>query len=454
MKRQYNIINCRFLVVITFYFLSLVSCKKFLNAKSSKSLTTPTSLIDLQALLDDYSRINYGVGAGMTGGDEYYLTQSQFKSLYLEQDRNMYVWNNDDVVYDKDNGWVRSYDNVYRANTILEVISNIERNESNFLDWNNVKGQALFLRGRSFFEVASIWALAYDKGESKQELGIPLRLGTDFNIPSYRSNIDITYRQIVKDLRESIELLPVKPVHVLRSSKPAACGELARVYLSMRQYDSAYFYSNEALEYFHELIDYNSKDTLIKYAFDRFGPEVIYESTLYTTFTPYNLVDSSIYEMFDKFDLRKNLFFKTNKDGSNMFCGSYDKTFGAFGGIASDELYLMRAECLTRLGNTERALEDLNFLLKNRYMKGKFVNYQSNDVETVLKWILDERLKELLFRGLRWMDLKRLNKEGADIVLKRVIGDQVFTLLPNSLKYAMAIPQDIIDNSNIQQNPR
>jgi starch-binding outer membrane protein, SusD/RagB family len=66
--------------------------------------------------------------------------------------------------------------------------------------------------------------------------------------------------------------------------------------------------------------------------------------------------------------------------------------------------------------------------------------------------ILLERRKELLMRGLRWMDIKRLNKENRNLVLKRIAGSQVFMLLPNDKYYALPLPTDIILNSNLQQN--
>ena len=454
MFKKFLLIKYILTLAITLILLLNTGCKKYLSSKSDKSLAIPASLVDLQALMDDYSRINYGVGAGVTAADEYYLTESQFNELYIDEDRRMYTWKDDDVVYSKDNGWVRSYDNIYRANTVLEVISGINRDHLNKADWDNVKGEALFLRGRSFFEVAMIWAEAYDKNNSRTKLGVPLRLGTDFNVPSVRGSLEKTYRQIISDLKASIELLPNRTVHVFRASRPAVCGELARVYLSMRMYDSAMFYSSEALKEFNYLLDYNTLDTSKRFPFVRFGPEVIYETTLFMTLLPYNVVDSTVYQMYDDNDLRKALFFDVNKDGSHRFCGSYNNTFAAFGGIASDELYLMRAECFARLGKIDLALNDLNLLLRNRYLRDSFILRKSKDSKEVLEWILDERLKELLFRGLRWIDIKRLNKEGANIRLRRIVGGVEYILPPNDFRYAVAIPKDIIENSDIQQNPR
>jgi hypothetical protein len=100
------------------------------------------------------------------------------------------------------------------------------------------------------------------------------------------------------------------------------------------------------------------------------------------------------------------------------------------------------------------ALNDLNAVLAKRWKAGTFSPLTTNDRQEALTWILEERRKELVFRDLRWMDIKRLNKEGAGIVLKRIISNTDFILPPNDLRYAMAIPEDIISITGMPQNPR
>jgi len=55
-------------------------------------------------------------------------------------------------------------------------------------------------------------------------------------------------------------------------------------------------------------------------------------------------------------------------------------------------------------------------------------------------------------RTLRYTDLKRLNKEGANITLTRFIKGQTYTLLPNDPRYALPIPDDVIQVSGMPQN--
>jgi len=76
------------------------------------------------------------------------------------------------------------------------------------------------------------------------------------------------------------------------------------------------------------------------------------------------------------------------------------------------------------------------------------------DAADALQKVLTERRKQLVMRFVRWMDIKRLNKEGASITLKRIINGQLYSLPPNSNLYALAIPEDVIVLSGIQQNPR
>ncbi|MNT62417.1 hypothetical protein D3C72_2001370 [compost metagenome] len=57
--------------------------------------------------------------------------------------------------------------------------------------------------------------------------------------------------------------------------------------------------------------------------------------------------------------------------------------------------------------------------------------------------ILDERRRELAMRGIRWSDIKRLNREGYGITLKRVLGDETVVLQPGSDSYILPLPKDL-----------
>lgn len=73
----------------------------------------------------------------------------------------------------------------------------------------------------------------------------------------------------------------------------------------------------------------------------------------------------------------------------------------------------------------------------------------------MLQWILTERRKELLFRDLRWMDLKRLNKEPAyETMLIRTFNGVTYTLKPNDPRYALPLPRNVINLTGMSQNPR
>ena len=76
------------------------------------------------------------------------------------------------------------------------------------------------------------------------------------------------------------------------------------------------------------------------------------------------------------------------------------------------------------------------------------------DDEDALDKILIERRKQLLMRDLRWMDIKRLNKEGANISLRRTVNGITYSLQPNDNKFALPLPETIIRISGMTQNPR
>ncbi|AOM76867.1 RagB/SusD family nutrient uptake outer membrane protein [Pedobacter steynii] len=439
-------------IVLLIMLGSLVSCKKFLDEKPDKALVVPTRIEDYQSILDGSFEMNLSsVFSPLISADDYYLSTADYNKLGV-YDRRLYTWEDRSMNEESTNDWKSTYAQVYNTNIVLEGLEKIKRTASNEAKWDNLKGSALFFRGRLFFEAALIWAKAYDAGSAQTDPGVPLTMTSDFNIKTTRPTVKESYERILADLTEAAALLPVNAIHNIRPSKAAAYAYLSRVYLAMRDYNNAGKYADLSLQLNHKLIDYAGLDDMAPYPMPGVeNPEVIVFFVTDLSFTP--RIDPQFFEQYTGNDYRKTIFFEELRDGSIGFKGSYDGGYSYFTGVATDEMYLNRAECYARSGKLSEALADLNLLLSKRIKN--FENLTIGDPKAALKLILEERKKELLLRGTRWMDLKRLNKEPEfQQTLKRDIAGLSFTLKPNDPKYALPIPERIIALSGIPQNVR
>lgn len=448
----------------------LASCNKsgFLSVKPDQSLIVPTTLTDLQELMDNDLVMNgsgnYGIvpSFGEAGSDDYYCNSDVYNAVLSPLYRNIYIWNK--TLYANENifDWDFPYRAIFYSNIVLDGLDKIKVTSDNDAAWENIRGQALFNRAHMFYQLAQIFASPYNKDNISSLLGIPLRLEADISEKIKRATLEQTYQQIVSDLRASASLLPVTPLYKTRPSKPAAYALLARVYQTMENYDTALLYADSCLSIDSTLMDYNMMDTTSYTPFPRFNKEVIFNCDLIFSgippFVPYigGFVDTVLYNMYDQNDLRKALFFKDVGNGGLSFVGTYDGDYIPFAGLATDEIYLIRAECYARNGNVSGALADLNRLLVRRYKTGTFIPLSASSPDEALKLVLTERRKELCFRGLRWIDLRRLNQDpDFAITLKREINGQVYTLPPNDPRYTYPIPLNVIGfNPSMPQNVR
>ena len=431
--------------------LSLAACKKFLGERSQSYLRIPTTVSDFQSLLDNYSTMNYMdlSSAEMVAGD-FYLTDADWASR-TEQERRLYIWETTNVMSVTSNDWINMYNMVYRANTVIEGTDELHAVKN--LEWDNVLGQGYYYRAKSFLQLLGSYALAYD--EQEENPGIPLRLDADFNKKSTRATVKQSYQQVIDDLKKAVRLLQVAPVHVMRPSKPAAHALLARAYLMMRKYEQAGLHADSCLQMKSDLIDYNTLNLSSTNPFVMFHPETIHYTRFQNPASLSNVRAKIVPEIINSYadgDLRKQAFYRVNA-GTYVQRGSYSGETIPFGGLATDEIYLIRAEGHARANRLQAALADLNTLLKKRWDKNKvFVPYTADTKEAALDIVLSERRKELTLRGLRWSDIKRLNKEGRGISLTRTINGVTYTLPANSPRFANPIPENIIDVSGMEQN--
>lgn len=450
-----------FLYLLVLIMIGILSCKKFLNKKSDASLVTPSTLADAQALLDDADIMNIlATPAYMeASADDYFLlpaTYHKFNQAFL----NYYTWQPQE--YNFGNDWSSAYLAVYNANLCLDRLSVLSPLSQQRDQYKRVKGGGLFFRAYYFTDLLWNYAKAYDANTATKDFGIVLRLNADFNSPSIRSNVADSYQQAIMDAKMAASLLPDYSVHPLRPSKAAAFGLLARINLSMRHYDQAYLYADSCLALNHELLDYNEPadlngSVMNDVPFNQFNKETIFYTELTNNigiFVPSRAkIDTILYDSYDDDDLRKQAFFKSNS-GYFQYKGSYTGSpYSFFSGIAVDEILLIHAECLARAGKINQAMQDLNTLLKKRWDKSvSYTIRTALNSQDALSQILKERRKELLMRGLRWIDIKRLNKEGAEITPKRIVDGKEFVLAPNDPFYALPLPTDIIRLTGVPQN--
>ncbi|MGK6342540.1 RagB/SusD family nutrient uptake outer membrane protein [Chryseobacterium sp. DT-3] len=447
----------------------LIGCKKqdeWLEKKSNKSDIIPSTIEDFQALLDNTDVMSTKYPAiGLIGADNsYVLDQTAITSGTL-QERNAYKWAKD--IYEGElfaPDWTYPYQVIEYSNVVLEGLEKIK--DKNNKRISEIRGAALFFRAFAYYQLAQLYSKQYNINTANTDLGLPLKLNSDVNDLPNRSTLQETYDRIINDLLEAESLLPLQVNFKTRPTKLAAEGMLSKVYFNMQNYTKAKEFADIVLSKNSELIDFNTLSTTMNFPFPTVrdvNPEIIfYAGTInYSLNSRQNMaVSKDLIESYEHNDLRKQVFYKSNSNGTINFGGRYTGAGALFSGIATNEILLIRSESLARSGNLGEAMKDLNKLLKERWKKENglttYTNKTVSNAIEALALIILERRKELPFTGnIRWEDLRRLNLDGNYAkTVTRNVGGQNYSLEPNSSKYVFPIPPVEINLNPLTQNIR
>ncbi|WEK17918.1 MAG: RagB/SusD family nutrient uptake outer membrane protein [Candidatus Pedobacter colombiensis] len=461
--------NIPYFLLIAFFMATVAFCscnkgKDWLDIKSNKGSVIPESTNDFQALLDDAYKLNYTYStAGLAGADNSSIPDASFSPV-PEAERNLYTWNRTIWVAGNSTDWNNFFAIIENANIVLDGLKKINDNEPNY---NSVKGQALFHRAFAYYNLAQLFCKQYDNSSAVSDLGLPIRLSSDVNEIVQRSTLKALYEQMISDASAATNLLPPTQTYLQRPINAAAFALAAKLYLHTGDYTKAANYAGDAIAIHPELLDYNNSSVInmgTTYRFPVYGknnPEILffassnkYRSVNVSSTSP-GIVVPELYQSYNSNDLRKTIFYVLS--GTNAkYRGTYSGNAYNFCGLATNELYLIRAECFARLNNKDAALSDLNRLLVNRYKTGTFTAVTAADATAALALVLTERRKELPFvANIRWEDLRRLNKEIAfQKTLIRTVNGTNYTLLPNDKLYVLPIPDNEIQLTGLIQNER
>ncbi|MDF2192703.1 RagB/SusD family nutrient uptake outer membrane protein [Paraflavitalea sp. CAU 1676] len=202
----------------------LSSCKRFLDTKPVDSITPETYYKTKEDLDRALSSVYDRLGDRRTYGNGLYGFLSFSDEFFIKGQPTGYMSNTLDAsMLELNRCWEALYVGIERANMLIERVGGADVHDS---VKNEIKGQALFLRGFYYFVLADNWG------------GVPLKLTytkspLEPNLP--RAPLADVYAQVVQDMKDAEGLVKNITTYGFngRISKTAVQGMLARVYLTM-----------------------------------------------------------------------------------------------------------------------------------------------------------------------------------------------------------------------------
>ncbi|HWW41557.1 RagB/SusD family nutrient uptake outer membrane protein [Pedobacter sp.] len=475
----------KFKITLLIIMVTLSSCNKWLDIEPKGKILL-TSAQDYGLLFDNITSYDNTDIAYLD--DEGWRNASNIASVWntwnLTAANMLYLPN---TVYDRSfnatgnsgTSGTTFYQSIYQriskiSNTIIYDKDKMTGSETEI---KSVVAEAKMLRAFSYFMLINVYAKPYDKATAANDGGVPLKLDPFIEtlpVPA-KSTVEEVYAQIEKDITEALPDLYATAKTPYRFNKAAAYAFKAKVHLFKKEFDEcieAALESNRLNGKTFNLVSLvnpvTNKPTTPLYAS---GDENLFfaatsSASTYIGQELINLLKAGLQnygEGTNVTDARLDLYKRPAATINDyMFILSWVPSAKEYSpnvvGLTTTEVMLMLAECYARKGQNEKVKEYLKPYLESRYRNYIHANFTlPSDITNTVKFVINERRKELTRGVNRFFDLRRLNTETAyqkvparlfpaDPVATPSIPQQTYTLPVNSPLYILPFPSKVIEN--------
>lgn len=448
-------LNCSFFSISVLLAVTAlgVSCSdNFLNVKP-KGQTIASHISDYNNLLE-HSELTqltspnmflntwHILGDDVSGLEPHYSSPQRFGAPDSRNHR-LFGWASDVYRPDEDTEEINGfYKRIYTVNKIIEEVMDAEGGSAG--QKLQYRAEALAHRAFAYFNLVNFFGLPYQAGTADTDPGVPLILEGDFTQADFRrATVQETYARILQDLAEAIPHLPLQQNTSNRYSKAAAEMLMGKVYLFMGRAADALPYLEQSLSNLPSrftvsgvvgLIDYNNATVSaapIGYVFRT--PEVgstasqghgypetlkgeLGAGILWLGNSAPLIISPKTYALFEPDDRRKLLYSNTYSPvapgpSPTLPPGLYRSRAGFIGssiGMQLPELYLLIAEARARTGDLPGAKSAL-ITLREKRMPAATAAQLPDGREALIRFVIEERQRELATLGFRWFDMRRLS---------------------------------------------
>jgi len=353
--------------------------------------------------------------------------------------------------------WDSGFNTIGVCNTVLANLNLVVST-----DKARVEGEARFLRGMTYFDLARAFGKAWNDGSPTTNLAVPLVLTPTTTVAGIqkvkRNTVAEIYAQAIADLKIAEANLDSKSVY---ASSSAAAAVLARIYLTQENYGAAEAEATKIIssgdyklvEHFADEFQFTGQATRVfNTTEDIFAIQISNQSGFNALNEVYassdyagrgeTYINQQHFDRYESGDSRADMF------TDDPFTTKFNNSFGNVVTIRLAEIYLIRAEARIKksVPNLIGAAADIN-VVRNR---AGLDNTGAITPTALLNAVKQERRVELPFEGQRLGDLKRYKETTYSVDGD---GNHVDTFVWNSPKLVFPIPKRELDaNPNLTQN--
>lgn len=471
------------MVIVVLITVTLSCSKSFLEVEPKGKLVAK-KVADYDLLLNNPDLFNLIFSnAQVPMGDEVVAIEPYFSGTDLKTQR-LFKWN--DVTYEpaENAGELTApLKNIYTYNKIINELP--DATEGSDAQRRSIMAEALVGRAWAYFLLINYFGKPYNPATAATDPGVPIVKVADVTQTKFtRASVKEVYDLIVSDLTTAIPDLPEKITSRIRIAKPTAEGLLGKVYTFMGRF-------NEAIPHFDAAITGIAKSTVpvrlydynVTFApggqftpVDEFGPKYPNldrnEENVFGKQAANNwsgsgnelVINEKTINLFQPADLRLN-FYTPNAFFGPVYPGGFLRKNGPgtiqFGLLVPD-LYLLRAECKARGNDLPGAVTDLETLRIKRLPAADYPVPAGIAAQKLplLKFIIDERIREFAVTGYRWFDMRRLSVDplfGTTTfthTLYSSTGTAAATFDFRPERFALRFPLKVInENPGMENNP-
>jgi hypothetical protein len=497
MRKHIHIIT----IIMVLLYLPFSSCKKSFLEIVPKGELVATTYDDYNLLMNSTFFYEYNIGGGWqaaalmgdeVGADEGLFSASSGAPFQQAQSQALFRWN--DVVFQSSdymgNTFISNFlKNIFSCNKIINEVTAVPGGTTQ--QKLEIQAEAKATRAFIYFQLINYFGKPYAAATASADPGFPVITTADITIHNLsRNSVQEVYDFIIKDMTEAIPNLQATPPVATRMSKPAVEGLLGKVYLSMGRYKDAMdqinasFRDIAAMAVPPHLYNYNVTfasggsflpvDPATGPASPFNNETDLTESVVATMFlggnspngfsSEYLVITPETRALYGVSDWRLKFYSNSRQYGGTYVNGMLHKNGVQFirFGLEMPDLYLLSAECKARLNDLSGAKADVETLRKSRMplADAPVPAVSATDQTALIRFIIDERIREFAATGYRWFDMRRLSADplfsGQPAAVHKLYltagGTTGFTLRQERL--TLRLPPSYIDlNPGMVNNP-